>query len=110
MTELNEEAKWDELMATWRVFQGPVSSTCPAEYSQAAKQFYFGQTIEQDEVGRLVEMLTDVWLWWVVALKVESMVFFRHGIEVMADTLSQYVPVYQYIFSFEVGHSKVQRS
>jgi len=87
MTELNEEVKWDELMAAWRVFQGPVSSTCPAEYSQAAKQFYFGQTIEQDEVGSLVEMLTDVWLW--------------RGIEVMADTLSQFVPVYQYIFSFE---------
>ena len=72
MTELNEEVKWDELMAAWRVFQGPVSSTCPAEYSQAAKQFYFGQTIEQDEVGSLVEMLTDVWLWWVVAMKVKK--------------------------------------
>ena len=57
--------RWDELMATWRVFQGPVSSTCPTEYSQAARQFYFGQTVEEDEVGRLVEMLTDVWLWYV---------------------------------------------
>ena len=64
MSELNEEAGWDELMATWRVFQGPVSRTCPAEYSRAARQFYFGETVEEEEVDRLVEMLTDIWLWY----------------------------------------------
>ena len=63
MAELNEDERWDELMATYRVFEGPVSNSCPEEFSQAAKQFYFGQTIEAEEVPRLVEMLTDVWLW-----------------------------------------------
>ena len=84
MTDLNEVVKWDELMAAWRVFRGPVTSTCPAEYSQAAKQFYFGQTIEQDEVGSIVEMLTDIWLWCVVALKAKKKsykhaVYFKEG-------------------------------
>ena len=69
MAELNEDERWDELMATYRVFEGPVSNSCPEEYSQAAKQFYFGQTIEAEEVPRLVEMLTDVWLWSVLVLR-----------------------------------------
>ena len=63
MLGLNDELEWETLMNTWRVFQGPVSSTCPNEYSKAARQFYFGETIELDEVDRLVEMLTDIWLW-----------------------------------------------
>ena len=63
MLGLNDEFEWETLMNTWRVFQGPVSSTCPNEYSNAARQFYFGETIEVDEVDRLVEMLTDIWLW-----------------------------------------------
>ena len=63
MLGLNDELEWETLMNTWRVFQGPVSSTCPNEYSNAARQFYFGETIEVDEVDRLVEMLTDIWLW-----------------------------------------------
>ena len=40
----------------------------------------------------------------------QACLYFRRGIEVMADTLSQFVPVYQYIFSFEVGHSEFRES